>query len=119
MAGMLLFLTGCNGNGDTPTRMQTLQPSQNNTVLVDYPGSQVIPTPDPAQISINHIQFDEKEAVLVISWNARGSFPGGFKIIFSGQSDNPIYPIDPFISIGDEALRQGLQFSGDLPDAPH
>ncbi|MCD4752017.1 MAG: fibronectin type III domain-containing protein [Anaerolineaceae bacterium] len=61
-------------------------------------------TPSASGLSITEIITDE-QGVVHVNWQLDDSAPEGFKVIWSGQNQNPVYPGDEAQRVSDPAQR--------------
>lgn len=74
------------------------------------------PTITPSEVpnSLTLISIDkEGDGKVLVNWSATGSFPKGFKIVYSSYNTSPIWPGDEFVYVSDQnalsALVSGLR----------
>ena len=53
------------------------------------------PTPDTSTITLNPI-IDEGSGAVTVQWAASGSFPNGFKVVWSDVHTSPVFPGDSY-----------------------
>ena len=87
-----------------------------NTYAYTYPGTLATATPDPAVIGITSIS-DSGLGSAAVNWNATGSFPGGFKVMYS-KSHNPPTLSDSVVNVTNGTLRTAT-ITGDPGAAYH
>ena len=69
-----------------------------------------VPTPIGGLINITSIS-NLNNGKAIVKWNAEGSFPNGFKVVWSLSNPNPVYPGDEDIYLSDPSARSA-QVSG-------
>lgn len=80
------------------------------TYTYTFPGTAATSTTDPAVITLNSVT-ETSPAVATVNWDATGgTFPSGFKILFSKTHTTPTLS-DSLVYIADGALRTGT-FTG-------
>jgi hypothetical protein len=65
----------------------------------------VMPTPDASSITLQPI-VDAGCGSVTITWTADGSFPSGFKVVWSDTNTAPVFPGDSYYYASDPAARQ-------------
>jgi hypothetical protein len=77
-----------------------------NSYSYTFPGTAVTSTPDSSAIHITSIT-DTTTGKAAVNWSASGSFPNGFKILYSSSHSSPTLN-DTHVSISDGSLRTGI-----------
>jgi hypothetical protein len=71
-----------------------------------FAGSIYTPTPDPAVITITEIK-DKTTGTATVTWTATGTFPAGFKVVFSKTNHVPTLS-DSYVYVSDGSLRTAV-----------
>lgn len=66
-----------------------------------------LPTESPVSINITDIS-NTTAGKAVIRWSATGSFPNGFKVVWSAVNPNPTYPEDTWIYVSNADARSAV-----------
>lgn len=98
-----LTVDGCTGTSagvtykvpPEPTKTPSKTPAVTNT-----------PLPDDAGLVLTSLT-ETGTGQVKVDWTASGSFPKGFKIVWSKTSDKPVYPGDSYAYISDATVRSG------------
>jgi hypothetical protein len=75
-----------------------------NTYEFTFSGTTTAPTADASTISITSVTGNEPGKA-VVSWSANGSFPSGFKVVWSASNTAPVYPGNEYIYLSDPSAR--------------
>ncbi len=75
-----------------------------NSYEFTYSGTTTALTADASTISITSVTAVEPGKA-VVSWNASGSFPSGFKVVWSSSNTAPVYPGNDYVYLSDPGAR--------------
>jgi hypothetical protein len=75
-----------------------------NSYEFTYSGTSASATPDTSSISITSVTAPEFGKA-VVTWSASGSFPSGFKVVWSASTTTPVYPGNDYVYLSDGSAR--------------
>lgn len=79
-------------------------PAESTKTTTQTPAITATPPSDEAGITLTTLQ-ESGSGQVYLQWSANGSFPKGFKIVWSKSSSAPVFPGDSYAYINDGSVR--------------
>jgi hypothetical protein len=75
-----------------------------NTYTFTFSGTAATATPDTSTITLNSVTA-AGDGKATVSWSASGSFPSGFKVVWSDSNTAPVYPGNDYVYLSNSGAR--------------